>query len=500
MSVLKAGTRDNSAVPEPVRRDFLSIRLLILAVGTSTMFAMLFYLWENPGSAKGWMELFSFAGVVILIMALCLFVKWRSTAARKEVRKVRPAVRDSLFLFSLVMLLLVIVKGVFDFVTVEPALGVLTDPRIYAYLIPIAALAMVVRILINVETCILFIVAASILSTAAVSGRWPELLFLLLSGTAGACGTGGVADRYKMLRTMVITAPVCAITAGALEYGFSDGGQALPAFIVGAVNGLIAGPIALAILPAAEFIFGYASDIRLMELASTSHPLLSRLMVCAPGTYHHSITVGTLAEAGAHAIGANPVLCRVAALYHDIGKIGKSQYYSENQAGTENVHDMLSPGLSRTVILSHVKEGVRMAREAGLGDRVIEIIEQHHGTSLLYYFLDKAKPMIQDKKASEEMFRYPGPRPRTREAAIVMIADATEAAVCSLKNPSAQEVEEIVTGIINRVYLDEQLNECEMALRDLHAMGKAMSRMLVAFTHRRVDYPASGKGLADEET
>ena len=499
MSVLKAGTRDNSSVPDPVRRDFLSIRLLLLAVGTSTMFAMLFYLWENPGSAKGWMELFSFAGIVILIMALCLFVKWRSVAARKEVRKVRPAVRDILFLLSLIVLLLVVVKGVFDFVAAAPTIGVFADSSIYAYLIPISALAMVVRILINFETCVLFIVAASVLATATVSGRWPELLFLLLSGTAGACGTA-VADRYKMLKATAITAPVCAIAAGALEYVFSDGGLAIPAFIVGAVNGLIAGPIALAILPVAELVFGYASDIRLLELSSTSRPILSGLMVCAPGTYRHSIAVGTLAEAAAHAIGANPVLCRVAALYHDIGKMGKAQYYSENQVGTENVHDMLSPGLSRTVILSHVKEGVRMAREAGLGDRVIEIIEQHHGTSLLYYFLDKAKPMIQNKKASEEMFRYPGPRPRTREAAIVMIADATEAAVCSLKNPSAQEVEEIVTGIINRVYLDEQLNECEMELRDLHAIGKAMSRMLVAFVHRRVDYPASGKGLADEET
>ena len=141
-----------------------------------------------------------------------------------------------------------------------------------------------------------------------------------------------------------------------------------------------------------------------------------------------------------------------------------------------------------------------MAREAGLGDRVVEIIEQHHGTSLLYYFLDKAKPMIQDRKASEEIFRYPGPRPKTREAAIVMIADATEATVRSLKNPSSHEVEETVSGIVNRAYLDGQLNECEMTLRDLHTLGEAISHVLIAITHRRVDYPASGSGLADEAT
>lgn len=137
-----------------------------------------------------------------------------------------------------------------------------------------------------------------------------------------------------------------------------------------------------------------------------------------------------------------------------------------------------------------------MAREAGLGDRVVEIIEQHHGTSLLYCFLDKARPMIHDRKASEEMFRYPGPRPRTREAAIVMLADATEATVRSLRNPSAREVEETVTGIVNRAYLDGQLDECEMTLRDLHAVGGAITQVLIAIAHRRVDYPASGKGLS----
>jgi putative nucleotidyltransferase with HDIG domain len=206
------------------------------------------------------------------------------------------------------------------------------------------------------------------------------------------------------------------------------------------------------------------------------------------------VVVGTLAEAGALAIGANPVLCRVAALYHDVGKMGKAQYFSENQAGTANVHDALSPGLSRTVILSHVKEGKRLAQEHRLGDRIVEIIEQHHGTSLLYCFLDKAKPMIRDRKAAEEMFRYPGPKPRTREAAIVMLADAAEAAVRSLQQPSPREVEETVQGIIDRVYLDGQLDECDMTLRDLHAGSRSISQVLVAVSHGRVDYPEGGKG------
>jgi putative nucleotidyltransferase with HDIG domain len=231
-----------------------------------------------------------------------------------------------------------------------------------------------------------------------------------------------------------------------------------------------------------------------MELASTGHPLLKRLMLEAPGTFHHSVVVGTLAEAGAAAIHANPLLCRVAALFHDVGKVAKPQYFSENQAGAENVHDVLSPGMSRVVILSHVKEGQRLAQEYRLGDRITEIIGQHHGTSILYCFLDKAQSLVRERGSLEETFRYPGPRPRTREAAIVMLADAVEAAGRSLKNPTQAELEEMVTRIVNRAYLDGQLNDCDMTLRDLHAVEQALNRVLSAVVHARVDYPESGKG------
>jgi len=410
------------------------------------------------------------------------------------VRKVRLALRDILFLCSLALLLFFAAKAVIDLLAENPTLARSVPPRVYAYLIPLPAFAMVVRILLNSETAILFTVAASVLSAAAASGRWPALLFLLLCGTAGASRSRRVQDRYRMLWVGVQTAPVCAVAAVALEVAFYGGADVLWAGAFGAVNGLLSGPIALAVLPVAEYVFGYGSDIRLMELASTNNPLLRRLMVETPGTFHHSVVVGTLAEAGALAIGANPVLCRVAALYHDVGKLGKAQYFSENQAGTANVHDALSPGLSRTVILSHVKEGKRLAQEQRLGDRIVEIIEQHHGTSLLYCFLDKAKPMIRDRKASEEMFRYPGPKPSTREAAIVMLADAAEATVRSLQQPSRREVEDAVQGLIDRVYLDGQLDECDMTLRDLHAVGRSICQVLVAVSHGRVDYPEGGKG------
>jgi len=496
MNGSKDGIRDNPpAGGTGGLRPPRSARLLALTVGSAAVFAVLFYLWGKelmPRSAKGWGDLFPFVGAVALTLAVSLFLKEWFQFAGQEVRKVRLAARDFLFLCSLALLLFFAAKGVIEILGEAPPLAV--PPRVYAYLIPLPAFTMVVRILLNSETSILFTVAASVLSAAAVGGHWPELLFLLLAGTAGAARSGRIPDRYRMLWAGVQTAPVCGVAAMALEFAFHGDGNLLAAGLFGVLNGLLAGPIALAVLPVAEYAFGYASDIRLMELASTGNPLLTRLMVYAPGTFHHSVVVGTLAEAGALAVGANPVLCRVAALYHDIGKIGKPQYFSENQVDGENVHDALSPGLSRTVILSHVKEGARMARECGLGDRVVEIIEQHHGTSLLYFFLDKAKPMIDDRKASEEMFRYPGPRPRTREAAIVMLADTTEATVRSLKDPTSQDVADAVGAIVNRVYLDGQFDECELTLRDLHALEGAICQVLSAIAHRRVDYPASGMG------
>jgi putative nucleotidyltransferase with HDIG domain len=501
MSGSKNGTRDKDPRGKTETRGGRYARLVALSVGSAAAFAVLFYLWGRqlqPRSAGQWGAIFPFIGAVALTLAVALFLKEWFGFAGREVRKVRLAARDFLFLCSLALLLFFAAKGVVDVLAETPSLVHSVPPRIYAYLIPLPAFAIVVRILLNSETSILFTVAASVLSAAAVSGHWPEMLFLLLCGTAGASRSGRVPDRYRLLWVGVQTAPVCALAAVALEFAFYGEGAILSAAVIGALNGLLAGPIALAVLPVAEYAFGYASDIRLMELSSTGHPLLTRLMVYAPGTFHHSVVVGTLAEAGALAIGANPVLCRVAALYHDVGKIGKPQYFSENQAGVENVHDVLSPGLSRAVILSHVKEGVRMARENRLGDRIIEIIEQHHGTSLLYFFLDKAKPMIRDRKASEEIFRYPGPRPKTREAAIIMLADATEATVRSLRNPTARDVEETVTAITNRAYLDGQFNECDLTLRDLHAAGNAISQVLAAITHRRVDYPTTGKGTAGE--
>lgn len=464
----------------------------------AAVFVALFYLWGEellPLASGRYERMFPFVGAVALTLAVALFLtEWFGFAGR-EVRKVRLAARDFLFLCSLALALFFIAKAATDILPLSPYFrGGHVPEDIYVYLIPLPAFAMVVRILLNSEVAILFTVAASVLSAAATRGTWASLVFLLIAGTAGASRSGRLPDRYRMLWAGVLTSPVCALAAMALEFAFRGTSAIWWAGAFAAVNGLAAGPIALAILPVAEYAFRYTSDIRLVELSSTNHPLLQRLMTRAPGTFHHSVVVGTLAEAGAAAIGANPLLCRVAALFHDVGKISKPEYFFENQAGGGNVHDKLTPGMSRIVILSHVREGVRLAEEYRLGERITEIISQHHGTGLLYFFLEKAKPMIRERKASEEGFRYPGPRPKTREAAIIMLADAAEAACRSLPNPSSGQIEETVTRIVNRTYLDGQLDECDMTLRDLSSVGKEFSRVLVAVSHSRVEYPAARAG------
>lgn len=465
------------------------------------VFVLLFYVWGEEMAPRGAGRLGKMSplvGAVALTLAVALFLTEWFRFAGREVRKVRLAARDFLFLCSLTLLLFLFAKGVQELARGVGGEWGDSPRRAFVYLIPLPAFAIIVRVLLNSEVAILFTVAASVLSAAAAQGRWSTLFFLLLAGTAGAARSGRIEDRYRLLWAGVLTAPVCAAAAFALEFAFHGGGEIWWGALFGAVNGLAAGPIALAILPVAEYVFGYASDIRYMELAATGHPLLRRLMLEAPGTFHHSVLVGTLAEAGAAAIGANPLLCRVAALYHDIGKLPKPEYYSENQAQSGNVHDLLTPGMSRVVILSHVKEGIRLAREYRLGDRITEILSQHHGTSLLYCFLDKAKPMILDRRASEEQFRYPGPKPRTREAAILMLADAAEAASRSLRNPSPREIGEMVPRVVNRIYLDGQLDECDMTLRDLHVAVKAFGTVLSAVSHSRVEYPERGVGPVSE--
>ena len=229
-----------------------------------------------------------------------------------------------------------------------------------------------------------------------------------------------------------------------------------------------------------------------MELADFNHPLLQRMTLEAPGTYHHSLVVGNLSDAACQAVGANALLARIGAYYHDIGKLSKPGYFSENQGPDlkTSKHDTLSPTMSKLVIMNHVKEGVELAKKYKLNPQLVDFIEQHHGNSLVFYFYRRAlENLDENEEINEEGFRYPGPKPKTKEAAIVLLADSVEAASRTLKEPNAGNIEELVHKVINNKFIDGQLDECDLTLKDLEKISAVFVRILSGIYHSRITYP-----------
>jgi len=269
------------------------------------------------------------------------------------------------------------------------------------------------------------------------------------------------------------------------EYILQAGIAAAAAFVVGI--------FIQAFLPIIEQTFGIATSMTLMDYSDANQPLLRKLAMDAPGTFSHSLLIGSIAEAAAESIGANGLLCRVGAYYHDIGKIHKPAYFVENQMGSSSRHEQLSPAMSQLVIAGHVKDGIEIAKEFGLPSVLREFIETHHGTTLMEYFYHEAKKR-QDERQSpvwESEFRYPGPKPRSKEAAIVMMADAAESAARSLTDHTLAKVETLVHTIAMKRLQDGQFDECDLTLRELSLIEASLSKSLTAHHHGRIAYPKS---------
>lgn len=321
----------------------------------------------------------------------------------------------------------------------------------------------------------------------------PAFIFYFIGSLVGSFSLRTCRHRFHVLRAgawialfQALTVPVVESLAGNFptwQWGIGMG--------MAAASGLLAGLLGLALIPMLEYMFNIVTDSRLVELASGDHPLLKQLSLRAPGTYHHSVMMGNLAEAAAEAIGANPLMARVMALYHDIGKMTKPHYFVENQ-GSENRHDHLSPSMSTKVIISHVKDGVELAREYKLAGPILEAIVEHHGTGLLQYFYNKAvnEAVKRGEMVSEDEFRYPGPKPQSRESGILMVADSVEAAARTLKSPTPAQIQSLVRRIVTSKMGDGQLDDCRLTLRELSQIEDAFTRVLtLGFYHHRIEYP-----------
>jgi cyclic-di-AMP phosphodiesterase PgpH len=269
-------------------------------------------------------------------------------------------------------------------------------------------------------------------------------------------------------------------------------------------NGLVTAMVVGGTLPILEQLFQVTTDISWLEASDLNHPLLRRMTIEAPGTYHHSLVVANLAEAAAEAIGANATLCRVCSYFHDVGKLVKPEYFTENMSFERNPHDDLAPSMSALIIIAHVKEGVDLALKHKLNQRIIDIIQEHHGTSLVYYFYKRALQQHDDARAggkimkmreddipevSEESFRYSGPKPQTKESGIISLADAVEGASRSIEKPTPQKIEQLVTEIIQQRIADKQLDECELTLGELGTIAERFRFTIMTMLHSRIAYP-----------
>jgi cyclic-di-AMP phosphodiesterase PgpH len=360
------------------------------------------------------------------------------------------------------------------------------------YLVPVFMFGMVLRIVLFSEAAILFAMVFSLAMGFAFGTSLPVLVYTFLGTILASYFSGKCETRNTVLKAGLYTASLMALVVLALN-AFSGNGLAGAPMLVAFVflNGIASSFIALGLLPVIEYAFDYTTDIKLLELANFEHPLLEQMMINAPGTYHHSIVVGNLAKAAAENIGANPLLARVSAYYHDVGKLKMPHYFIENRPGTEDVHQSLTPSMSALIILAHVKEGAEMANDYRLGRKITEIITQHHGTSLVSFFYGKAKE-LEDPKLhviQEKDFRYPGPKPQTKETGLIMLADAVEAASRTLDDPTTKRIETHVQNVIENIFLDGQLDECELTLKDLHAIQRSFTTILIGIFHQRIDYP-----------
>ncbi|HEX4620353.1 MAG TPA: HDIG domain-containing protein, partial [Myxococcaceae bacterium] len=434
------------------------------------------------------------AGLVALIIAACYGF------CRTAFRRFRPTRKDAVLLaLTLVGALGAIHLSVAVADAIHDRYAGIPLEALY-YSIPVAAGAMLVRFVLSEELALFFAVVVSCLAGVMLGNSLEFAIYTLVGSLVASERIARARDRLAIFKASIFTG--AANLLGVFLFALVEGkGLSKDTFITAGFSliatSLLLPMLVMAVTPLIEFVFGYASDIKLLELANLNHPALKELIVRAPGTYHHSIIIGSLVENAAEAIGANPLLARSCAYYHDIGKGRNPLYFGENQKG-ENRHDQLAPAMSAVIIKRHVTEGVEMARQYRLPKLVADAIPQHHGTRLVGFFYHKALKEQEGKDnpqpVDDSIYRYPGPKPQFLEAALVMIADAVEASSRSMTDHTSAKLQALVQKLINLIFSEGQLAECDLTLKDLNLIAQSFVHTLEGIYHARPQYPVAAMG------
>ncbi|MCH6266511.1 MULTISPECIES: HD family phosphohydrolase [Neobacillus] len=426
-----------------------------------------------------------FIGLVVLISIIltslyCYFYQMKSLPEKRQ---------NFLLLFGMIFILSIFLLKILSMLQVfnYSAIG---------YLFPAALAGMMIKILIDeklaIMTSIILAVCGSVLFNEGVSGtlNFSEGIYILFSALGGILFLSNQNQRSKILQAGIFSAVVNLLTILALMYlpnGQYSGLEYGYYFITALVSGIASAVLTIGLLPFFEASFGILSTIRMIELSNPNHPLLRKILMEAPGTYHHSVMVANLAESACEAIGANGLLARVGSYYHDIGKTRRPNFFIENQIHHDNPHDRLPPDKSASIIIAHVTDGSNMLKKCHMPKEIIEIAEQHHGTTLLKFFYHKA--LQADPDVREDDFRYPGPKAQSKESAVVGIADSVEAAVRSLSQPTPELIESLVKKIVADRLQDGQLNECDLTMKEIETVTFTLCETLKGIFHSRIEYP-----------
>lgn len=492
----------------PQRSRKLTAQGIGMALITALVAELLLPRLQTEGS-----YILSVSRVAIVFISLFLFHRF----AYFSFRAYKPSFRDTLTLTSILCgSLLIISAGRLIGLSLASYLvkagylsSLSSDSLVFA--IPYASGALLIQAILGLHYGLVFTISLGIIVGIYLPEQSILVPYVFCAGIVGCLSLSRFRSRSAYTRAgfyvILITIPF-TLSSILVNPGLTTSDMMFRIF--GAViNGILCSSIAAGINPVLEYLGGYVTDLRLIEMATLDHPLLKDLSIQAPGTWNHSMVMGMMVESAANAIGANSVVARVGAYFHDIGKMKKPLYFVENQVGSENRHDKLSTSMSALIIRSHVKDGIELARKHKLPEIIEDMIPQHHGTSTIEYFYDKA--VKEAKEAGENageidpsLYSYPGPKPQTKEAGILMLADGIEAAARSISDPSPDRIQGLVQKMINKVFASGELDECELTLKDLHAIAKSFTHVLAGIYHQRIAYaePAekvSSKAVEENE-